>query len=236
MGDDLIPPDKANPGGYFESIKINRLNEEILNKFVPKRLPGIFGNLFTPARTLYMQRWLSKIDAEVEIASTEEFDSKIKYFTCQTPFCFKDPRFSYTLPVWLKNMTDDTEMIVVFRNPADVISSMVLEAERDSAIRGVKLKFGEKEAFAVWDAMYQHVLKTFDHAKNKDLWTFINYEQLISDHKVIADLEVKLGVGINRSFIDRKLDHGKKDPTKISNENIARTYQILCELSTSAKK
>jgi hypothetical protein len=231
MGDGMIPPDEANPGGYFESIKINRLNEDILKAFVPERWKGKLGDMFTPGRTLFMQRWLNAIDPSVTITAGKAYDERIRYFTSQPPFCFKDPRFSYTLPVWQRSLGSDTAYICVFRNPLDVSASMVKEAMRDSQMRKVRLRFTEKDSLKVWKAMYGHVLKAYGRAEHKSAWTFIWFDQLVAGGDALDELEKKLEVKTDRSFIDTRFDHSKKRNNRIPDPEIDSVYRSLLKLA-----
>lgn len=44
------------------------------------------------------------------------------------PFCFKDPRFGFTLPLWQPYLPPDVRFLVVFRDPVDTVASIMRDA------------------------------------------------------------------------------------------------------------
>src|SRR5215471_14327363 len=87
MGEHLIPADAANPKGYFEDDEINDINEALLAPLTPSR-----------SRPACGWRWLAAVPVGTPIPCPPEITERIKAQTDQSPFCFKDPRFCYTLP------------------------------------------------------------------------------------------------------------------------------------------
>ncbi len=202
FGDSMVPPDEANPKGFFEDIDVNRINEDILRRYVPARLPGVLGDLLTPTRTVYWQRWLAAVSRDVSAVVPPSIAERIERKTARAPYCFKDPRFSYTLPAW-KPFLRDIVYICVFRRPADNLHSLLAEARRDSEIRGVALRFSVREAAAMWHSMYGRILDR--HHKPGEEWVFVEYSQLM-DGSGYAAIEQALGVNVQRSFAERRLE------------------------------
>ncbi len=92
MGENLIGPNDFNKKGNFESLDINNLNNQILHahlteEHLPRDLPRFAG-------------WLYEIPPSHRVTSPTPYNSCIPACIKRTPFCFKDPRFSYTLPAW----------------------------------------------------------------------------------------------------------------------------------------
>lgn len=90
---------KSNPKGFFEDLEVNTINEDILKKSLFD-IPEKLRSRFFPAYTFYRARWLSRMPLNYSPRSDKEIDQRIQKVVSQVPFCFKDPRFSYTLPIW----------------------------------------------------------------------------------------------------------------------------------------
>ena len=110
FGDKLIPPRAANPKGFFESGVVNNVNERILKNVMPRlqyghRWLGLLG--LPGAKNLYVSGKLIK---------------EIKILISKQPFCYKDPRFCYTLPIWRPHLKN-TKFVCVFRHPKNTVAS-----------------------------------------------------------------------------------------------------------------
>ena len=124
MGQRLNPGNETNPKGQFEDPEINRINEELLSQVTPSRPPGVIGKLFFRTRPVLGQRWLARLPLEASIPSPSYLKKRIEVLTKREPFCFKDPRFSYTLPAW-KPFLKNVVLICVFRHPGSVVTSIL---------------------------------------------------------------------------------------------------------------
>jgi len=209
MGNDLIPPSPANPKGFFESSFINiNINEAILSKCKPKVARGHW--------------WLTALDTSTIITSTPTIRSHIRRLVSKQPFCFKDPRFCYTVQLWRPFLPKNTKFVCIFRDPLATSTSM--EKERQSAKYLRNLKFGKPDAFEVWYWMYRWILDI--HSKKGD-WIFISYENLLygSGCNILSEF---LDTSINTSFRDRKLDRSsKRIEVAELNDRISNTYKEL---------
>ncbi len=116
MGSRFVPPRDSNPKGFFEDHEINDINEAILKRVVPHR-PRYIGRILFRKRLGYMQKWLARVPLHANIPSWPGIEQRIRRAVQSEPFCFKDPRFSYTLPVW-RPFLRHTRFICVFRHPA----------------------------------------------------------------------------------------------------------------------
>ena len=116
MGDRPLKVTDANPKGYFEDAEINSINEDILDSVAPKR-PPLLGRWFCLNRAQYSNRWVARIPLGVEIAASASTMARIRNCVTREPFCFKDPRFCYSLPAWRSSLRD-TVFVCVFRPPA----------------------------------------------------------------------------------------------------------------------
>ena len=231
MGNNLYSPDIANPKGYFEDQEINGINEDLLSKVVPKRPSGIIGSFFFRKRTAYWQHWLAKVPLYVSISSTHHLTERIKKVTQNEPFCFKDPRFCYTLSVWRPLITD-TVFLCVFRHPGETAASIVKEAKRDSESRGISLDFNIKDSLELWKLMYEHILKI--HYPQGGKWLFAHYNMFL-DGSVFDNLEKLLDIKVNLNFVDSKLRRSSSEGIIIS-QSILSIYHQLCELAEYKEK
>src|ERR1017187_7759888 len=138
MGEDLYDADSSNPKGFFENEEINLINERILSSVLPRRPDGVLGKLpFFRTRPGKLQMWLARVSIETILVCPEGVDCQINKLTARQPFCFKDPRFSYTLPCW-RQFLPNTRFVVVFRHPADTAKSMAKECKEKPYLQGLR--------------------------------------------------------------------------------------------------
>jgi hypothetical protein len=223
MGTDLYSPDQGNPKGYYESWLINSINEDLLAQVISSRPRLPFSNILFRRRPPRDQRWLSCLHKRMTFKPTESITHRIETVTSQKPFCFKDPRFCYTLSVW-RPFVGDPLYLCVFRDPSRTAHSLIKECQRvpDYA----KFISTYSEAFCLWEAMYRYVLEV--HYSQGGDWIFAHYEQFL-DGSVFKRLGQALGVRLDADFADRTLSRSK------AGEEIPETalvlYRRLCRLA-----
>jgi hypothetical protein len=211
MGAHLIPADETNPKGFFEDDEINAINEALLTPLTPElSVPG------------YGWRWLASVPVGTGIECPPELASRIEAQTAHAPFCFKDPRFCYTLPTW-RPFVADAVFLCVFREPARTAQSILKECREADYLHGLPMDF--TGAVAVWTLMYRHVLEVHRHEGE---WLFFHYDQLFSE-AAVCRLETTLGIAADRQFPDAKL---KRTPAAgIVGAEAAQVYEKLIELA-----
>lgn len=197
MGDNLYKARESNPKGFFESPSINGINEDLLAGVLPGR-PAILGWWWYKDRPLRRQLWLARVSLDTEMHCPPKTRTRIGKQVQRQPFCFKDPRFCYTLPAW-RPYLNDTAYVCVFRDPAVTAASILKECQRSAYLHSLTMTFDV--ALEVWFLMYQHVLGK--HAKNGD-WLFVHYNQVLGGQG-IDDLEKHVGGPLDRSFPESKL-------------------------------
>jgi hypothetical protein len=211
MGKHLIPPDEGNPKGYFEDDEINAINEALLAPVTPAH-----------SRPAYGWRWLASVPVGTRITCSPDLRERIEAQTARSPFCFKDPRFCYTLPVW-RPLLPDTVFLCIFREPGRTAHSIVKEWQVADYLAGLPMDFAA--AVGVWTLMYRHVLEVHRHSGD---WLFFHYDQLF-DGGALGRLEVALGAPADRRFPDPGLKRsaGEEDvgPAALA------VYGHLCELA-----
>lgn len=205
MGDISKEITDYDPKGVYEWRTINDLNEEIIKKTL-NDLPKPYDTYF-----------LTAIPLGTEIKTTKEINLEIEKLTAK-PFCYKDPRLGYTLPIWrpyLKNC----RYIVMFRDPQITIDSM------DRLAKGwYNLELGSKNLIEIWKSYYEHILNECD---SKD-WIFVHHNQVFEEEilkKISAHTEIN---NLNTSFPERKLvkKYDKKDISECQ-----EIYKKLCQLA-----
>ncbi len=227
MGNDLYPPRRGNLKGFFETAEINGINEKILEEY-DKRLQK-FLKKFTKNYTVHCpasgQRWLMSLPVTVTVNNeNEEITNRIVKAIYKTPFAYKDPRFSYTLPVWRRYLEPDTVFICVFREPNITVKSILKECASERYLKS--LKIDQKAAYGSWLNMYSHILKK--HFDNKGQFVFVHYNQIYSG-SALPMLSNKLGVELKQNFVERELKRTRSD--SYVPHRIMEIYSSLCELA-----
>ncbi|MCM8789026.1 MAG: hypothetical protein NC907_04480 [Candidatus Omnitrophica bacterium] len=221
MGERMMPPTPGNPKGYFEAFDIESINEELLAQVTPSRPQGILRFLFRhrPTRS---QRWLAQVSPEIAIPCPPKIKAKIQKLTSVQPYCFKDPRFCYTLPAWVP-MLNNTVFICVFRHPSDTAISILKECQREPYLSNLSINF--RGAIHVWSLMYTHILtKHKSHGK----WLFLHFNQILTKSGIYS-MENFIQAEVNKNFPDPNLRRSRSDfsPGKTAD----KIYQELCMMA-----
>lgn len=221
MGDDLLLPTASNPLGYYESRTVNRINEEILAGVMPRRPRGRLERWFRhmPGRD---QRWLGRVRVGRVLPCPEDVRERIREQVANDPFCFKDPRFCYTLPVW-RPFVGEAVFVCVFRDPARSVNSILADCRSQRYLWN--LNVSRRRAVAVWTLVYRHVLDLHRHLGS---WLFLHYDQVLEGdgaERLAGFLEAE----VDRSFLQKELN--RADRRGEVPRRAARTYAELCDLA-----
>lgn len=213
--------DITNPKGFFEDRLVNELNEKILFPVVPKR-PPLIGDIFFRHIPKSSQLWLSALGTNLDFKIDNEIQNQIESLIKNTPFCFKDPRFSYTLPAWqpfLKN----TVYICVFRDPVSTSKSILKQSQNRAYLKSLSVSY--EQCLKMWESIYRSIINQYSPNQQ---WMFIHYNQVLTDYGV-SRLENFTGAMVDRTFPDSKLRH------QFFEDNIPdtsrATYSQLCQLA-----
>lgn len=214
MGQQVYAPRQSNPKGFFEDAEVNRLNEDILARLLPscevnRPKESIFARLMPWRPDLHLSeygwdipnldhRWLARIPITARAAATSNEIERIRELTRQKPFCFKDPRFCYTIDLW-RGFGNTPKFICVFRNPAAFVASVFTECLHASYLH--PLAISVEQVLDVWVCMYRHVLER--HSATGE-WIFVQYEELLAG-KDLDRIATFTGVEIDRDFPDPSL-------------------------------
>lgn len=227
---DYLKTNRANPKGFFEDLEVNTINEDILRKSLFE-IPERFRRKFFPFYTFYRARWLACFPLYYNFRADESIRRRIKKVTELGPFCFKDPRFSYTLPVWEEHLGEQTKYLVVFREPSKTVQSIVRECRDNGALR--KLKMNEKRAMKVWLYMYSHILKHYDSG-DKEKWFFVHYDQAFDSEKM-DQLKNFTKTALSLDFPEKQISRSVENDMKVGRK-LYELYDRLNELATYKPK
>jgi hypothetical protein len=222
MGDQLLPPTSSNPKGYFEDRAVNELNEDLLVKLQPARPLGK-RHRFYPWRLAYGHHWLAVLGLKATVRATPEIAARMQSIASQRPFCFKDPRFCYTLNAW-RPVLGDTVFLCVFREPGRTAASMITDSHEQTYLSDLKLT--RRRALRVWTSMYRHVIEKHRYHGQ---WLFVHYDQIF-DGSAIPRIEDLIEAEINTSFVDQSLRR-----SSASDDVPRRTADIYKQLCSLAK-
>jgi hypothetical protein len=205
MGEQLYPPRDSNPKGFFEGPQINGINEALLEPVVP------------PEQGLrYGQRWLAQLDSWRDIRLTGELERAIRVMVEREPYCFKDPRFSYTLPVWQPYLRSAV-LLCVFREPGITAESIVKECAEVAYLSTVRMTL--ERALDIWTAIYRSVLSLPMEV------AFVHYSQILGGDG-LSRIARLLGAPVDASFPDMRLRRSRSNvPVPAP---AASLYEELC--------
>lgn len=134
------PDDYTNPAGYWEFIKIVELNDALLAHF-----GGSWQN--PPADFPNDLAGLEKL-AAFRPAALKALHS----FEGHTPWGWKDPRSSLTLPFW-SQLIPDLKLVICLRNPLNIVQSLV---SRQTPVRS---------GYALIETYYHKLLQAVEQLK-----------------------------------------------------------------------
>jgi hypothetical protein len=221
MGENLIPARQANPKGFFEDVEVNMINEDLLGQVVPPRIAFVGIELFR-SRPLEGQRWLSCVPVGVTVSCPSHVANRIRTVTKQEPYCFKDPRFCYTLSAW-RPFLRNTAFVCVFREPGSTALSIVKECKEASYLHTLRMTYAR--ALTVWRLMYLQVLRVHRYEGE---WLFLHYNQLVKGN-ALQRLQSFLNASVDYTFPDTELT--RSISTKSMHKKDRKIYDELCQLA-----
>ncbi len=232
MGERFYRPRWSNPKGFFEDVEVNAVNEAILEpvtpwtppRFRPRRLYRWVKRAIAPSHPGHGERWLARLPLGVTLTASPEVEARIRALVSRAPFCFKDPRFCYTLPVW-QPWLGDTRFVCVFRDPTVSAASMRRELQTVPKLAGLKLTYAD--CLEIWRLMYTHILET--HSRQGH-WLFLSYEQMLAGSG-LERLATFLDVTPDRAFPDPALRRTLPDETMPA--AVRAVYTQLCRRAGS---
>jgi hypothetical protein len=222
MGDNLLKAKNSNPKGFFEDREIIRVNEALLAQILPTR-PPMLGRWFFRSWPITGHRWLAPLPLGTNVPCPENLARKMRDLAEREPFCFKDPRFAYTLPAW-RPVLRDPIYICVFRDPATTVLS-ILKLLRDHIAKPQEHRITFEHALNTWSLTYRHIL---ERHRREGAWLFVHYNQMFTK-KGLARFEAFVDAPVDHSFPESSLRRSISDHA-VSEETM-QIYEQLCELA-----
>lgn len=195
----LMPATPANPKGYWESLRLMKLHDELLN--------GI-GSAWDD--------WLRMPEGWLDSAAAKAFCTQApatldEEFSDAGLILLKDPRMCRMMPLWESTLEEQNiEPLIAFtvRNAMD--TALSLSKRDDIAVR---------RGLLLW---LRHVLDA-EHDTRSSRRTFLNYDDLLSDWRSqVARMSGDLDIDWPRTpddaasdieeLLDRSLRHHKAEP------------------------
>lgn len=195
LGDKLYPPRDANPKGFFEDEEVNRLNEDIIHGHL-KSL-GADPHSYRPG-----QVWLARFPVDMKFAASDEQQAAIRDFTARSPFCFKDPRFAFTLEAWL-NVEPNAVVVCIYRDPASVVASLFKECSTAQYLFSFPLSVDH--ALAAWREIYWRLLVLYRNHPNV---FFVSYHDIVTG-SAIQELQKLIDAPLDLVMPDASLDRSR---------------------------
>jgi len=232
MGDHLLPATPSNPHGYYEDRELNRLNNDLIRRLFGRPLLGwrIRGKFFRTVYTVPGAFFMAAPRVLRTIQLTANEIDRIRAFTRREPFCYKDPRFSVTLPLWMPHLPSNVGFVVVFRDPMRTTESMIRDAREQYE---PPLPVTQTWGFTCWWRTYSRLIVL---SKSSPHWMFINYDAML-DRSANADLSEFASATLDFSQIDDRTSRSQKHewPTSSIGQRCSDLYEELCTRASTNK-
>jgi hypothetical protein len=151
---DHIPRNHNNPDGYFENAEFLTVDQRIL--------AAVGASVLSPPPIDFA----SHMDARIRSNFVDGCGRLLEKYAANKPaFGWKDPRLSFTLPIWRAACPDITP-IIAFRKPESVLASIA--AQLDQPVETLA---------GLWFAYYRHVLTHTDGLNR----LFVSFDQLLAE-------------------------------------------------------
>ena len=185
-GYDVLAPTDGNATGYFEDEVVNTVNNVLLRQMtrvsvldvLPEWLVSRVENRFPWTHRDTRSLWLALPRHSLPRGASYDLAHLMGRIARHQPFCLKDPRFGFTLPMWRPYLPEDVLFLAVFRHPVDTIRSILRDAVELYGDR--PLPVTERWAMDHWKLMYESILAQRAQDKNKAAWLFVEFPSSLS--------------------------------------------------------
>lgn len=219
-GMNLIPPNPANPTGYYEDYEINRLNNRIIHRLLyPFRSYRLLARFRPPPHRDWRAYWLAAPAAACRLPLPGWIRREVIDATARAPFCYKDPRFCLTLPAWRPYLPAGTRHLVVFRDFLRTADSVVRHAQENY---DPPLAIDRAWALRCWNASYRRLLRWA--RGDRERWMFVDADAVV-DGSARAALESFVGLDLDFTHIDPAL--GRSRPITAENDALVTDCRHL---------
>ncbi|GEM_PF-6489490 len=214
---DLMPPTPANPTGYWESVELRELHDEILSALGSS--------------------WDDILPINADIFQTPEIDRYkflltdyiVRTFSGSQRFVIKDPRMCNLMPLWLgalEGLNVELRVIMPYRHPLEVAKSL---QNREG--------FTLEKSFLLW---LRHILNAERHTRGIKR-CFVSYSQALTNpEKVIQTISGQCEIDAPniqesekqvKGFLDGQHYHQRITDTDLSEADfpgwVSQVFEIL---------
>ncbi|MFZ2450579.1 MAG: hypothetical protein WAW36_08670 [Methylovulum miyakonense] len=214
---DLMPPTPANPTGYWESVELRELHDEILSALGSS--------------------WDDILPINADIFQTPEIDRYkflltdyiVRTFSGSQRFVIKDPRMCNLMPLWLgalEGLNVELRVIMPYRHPLEVAKSL---QNREG--------FTLEKSFLLW---LRHILNAERHTRGIKR-CFVSYSQALTNpEKVIQTISGQCEIDVPnilesekqvKGFLDGQHYHQRITDTDLSEADfpswVSQVFEIL---------
>ncbi len=221
-GENLLRPTISNPRGYYESADINSINNKLILHGIRWRRLDRLRKYFAPTtqkdRRAFAFCGVKSFKSHRRVP--EVLSERMRFFAGREAFCYKDPRFSLTLPFWKDFLPDDCRFLVVFRSPEKTIYSYKKNA---ADAYNPPLALTDLELERAYSRNYQRLL-----AQRGENWMFIHYDQVLGGSG-LKKLESFCGFQFRWRNLDESLRRSTDDRYTLNLEEPKLVYGKLCE-------
>lgn len=188
-GYEVLAPTADNRFGYYEDEVVNAINNALIRQMTGTTLLDLVPQKWLPRieeRFPWMHRdtrslWMALPKKPLHWRLSYDVGHMMGRICAHQPFCLKDPRFGFTLPQWRPYLPEDTRFLVVFRDPARTVSSMLRDA---TALYDPPLPLTKTWAEEHWRLLYTRVCE--QRGSDDDRWLFVESEDVVSGAAIPA--------------------------------------------------
>ena len=228
MGFDLLGGGPANPYGYYEDTGVTEINNLLLRRLLrwpaARLLPGVVPAAHRDPRSLWLAapRRLGRPRRPIMPLAR-----LMGAYARRQPFCYKDPRFSVTLPLWEPFLPPGTRRIVVFRDPDQTVDSILRDARETYRPR---LPISAHWAYTAWHRGYERLLAGVDRGGPA---VFVHYRDVAGGAALpmLADLT---GARLDPAAVDAAV--GRAAPVARRLASAARCRELYARLCERARR
>jgi glycosyltransferase involved in cell wall biosynthesis len=211
MGFDLLGGSPANLHGYYEDTGITEINNLLLRWMLhwpwARFIPGVVPAAHRDPRSL----WLAaprrrRTRGELMNPLVRLMDA----YARRQPFCYKDPRFSVTLPLWERFLPIGTRRIVVFRDPDQTVDSILRDVRETY---DPPLPISARWAYTAWLRNYSRLLESVDRGGPA---VFARYEDVVSG----------AALPMLAKHTNAEIDAGQVDQSASRAESVRRNLRV----------
>jgi hypothetical protein len=233
-GYDVLAPTIANPRGYYEDEVVNAVNNILLRQITGTMLLDLVPERLLPwveRRFSWMHRdtrslWIARPRRPLRWRLGYDIAHLIGRICSHQPFCLKDPRFCFTLPMWMPYLPEGVRFLAVVRRPAATVQSMMRDA---SELYERPLALTRNWAFEHWQLAQEKIL-AMRGAQGADHWLIVDFDEVLNGAAmpaIEAFAECKVDVGA----IDTRIIRSETAPELSTPQACIRLYETMVTLA-----